>query len=63
MAHASYRGNITGGIILVVLGVLFLIGNLVPDFEFGKYWPVILIAIGIGLLLDRRQHNSQGEAQ
>jgi hypothetical protein len=38
----------TGPIILITLGVLFLLNNLYPaQFEFGRMWPVILIVIGL----------------
>ena len=41
--------GIIPGIIIIIVGVLFLLGNygLVPDIS--KLWPVILIAIGIGV--------------
>lgn len=42
-------GNIFGWI-LVIIGVLFLINNIVPesfDFFFDRYWPLILVAIGL----------------
>jgi hypothetical protein len=39
---------VTGPLLLIVLGVLFLLNNLYPDqFRFGRMWPVILIVIGI----------------
>lgn len=44
-ATAPVRGAFVGGCILVLLTVLFLI-----DFEWGKYWPVILILLGIAVL-------------
>ena len=44
-ATAPVRGAIVGGLILVGLTVLFLI-----DFDWGKYWPVILILLGIAVL-------------
>ncbi len=45
------KGSITGGIILLVIGTLFLLHNIgvnihIWDF-LGKYWPLILIGIGI----------------
>ena len=49
------RTNLMGGAILIVLGLLFLLGNLLPDFSFGDYWPVLLIIIGVVLLLQRRR--------
>lgn len=49
------RANIMGGAVLIVLGLLFLLGNLFPDFNFGDYWPVLLIVIGVVLLVQRRR--------
>jgi phage shock protein C len=51
-----HRRSSLGGIILLVLGVLFLLDNFIPHFCFGDFWPVILIAIGAGLLM-RSQKN------
>lgn len=39
------RGAFVAGCILVLLTVLFLI-----DFDWGKYWPVILILLGVAVL-------------
>jgi hypothetical protein len=33
-----------------VLGLLFLGENFLPDFHFVDYWPLILVAIGAGLV-------------
>jgi hypothetical protein len=38
-------------IILIVIGGLLLLDNVFPAFSFHHFWPVLLIAIGIGLLL------------
>jgi len=54
----------TGPIILITLGILFLLGNLYPgQFEFGRMWPVTLIVLGLvkileyfGLMGDGRRH-------
>ncbi len=53
------RGGLIGGLVLVVLGLLFLGNNLLPDFRFGDYWPVILIVIGGGLLWKARGGTGQ----
>ncbi len=39
-----------GGVVLILLGALFLLRNIYPWFRFEDYWPVILIAIGVVLL-------------
>ncbi len=49
-ARQSQRGGLMGGVVLIVLGLLFLADNLIPGFHFGDYWPVVLIVIGVGLL-------------
>ncbi len=54
-ARHQKRRNI-GGAILIVIGVLFLMDNLVPRFHFGDFWPLILIAVGVGLLLKSRNN-------
>ncbi len=48
------RGRIMGGVVLIVLGAMFLLRNLYPWFRFEDYWPVILIAIGFVLLWKSR---------
>lgn len=34
------------GIVLIILGTIFLLDEWIPDFDFGKFWPLILIAVG-----------------
>ncbi len=47
----NYHGNLTGGLILITLGILFLIDRFVPQINFGDLWPIILIVIGITILM------------
>jgi len=44
-----------GGIILILLGGLFLLDNFIPRFDFGDFWPLILIGVGAGLLLNAKK--------
>ncbi len=44
-------GAIIGGIVLVLLGGYFLLRTIVPELDVGTFWPVVLIAIGIALLI------------
>jgi len=41
----AVRGGVLGGAILVILTGTFLF-----DFEWGKYWPVVLILLGIAAI-------------
>ncbi|MGA7722670.1 MAG: PspC domain-containing protein [Ignavibacteriaceae bacterium] len=46
----------TGGTVLIIIGVLFLLHNFFPIFHFRHYWPLIIIAIGAGLLMRSRNN-------
>lgn len=46
------HGNLVGGLVLITLGILFLIDRFVPRVDFGDLWPVILVVIGIGLIIN-----------
>jgi len=38
------------GIILILLGLVFFFNNFVPKFDFGKYWPLLIIVIGFVMI-------------
>ena len=49
-----------GPLILIVLGVLFLLSNILPEtFSFGRLWPVILIVIGVVKIVESIQKQNQ----
>ncbi|HTX16389.1 MAG TPA: toast rack family protein [Candidatus Baltobacteraceae bacterium] len=54
----KYRGHrsIAGPLFLIILGVLFLLGTIRPDFDpwwvIWTYWPVLLIFLGLGQIAD-----------
>ncbi|HEV3483246.1 MAG TPA: DUF5668 domain-containing protein, partial [Candidatus Acidoferrales bacterium] len=57
--------SFVGPILLIVLGVLFLLLNLYPGFDpwpvIWRYWPLILIFIGLGKIWDSyyaREHST-----
>jgi phage shock protein C len=49
--EARSNKKVFGGTILILLGILFLLDNLLPHFDFGDYWPIILIVIGVGIII------------
>ena len=51
-----HKRSTTAGVILVVLGLIFLANNFVPRIHFSDFFPLILIAIGIGLLINSRNN-------
>lgn len=46
------KGSLVGGLILITLGSLFLINQIIPNVDFGDLWPVLLVVIGAGLLIN-----------
>ncbi len=46
------QGSLIGGLVLITVGALFLADEMIPQVNFGDLWPVILIVIGIGLLIN-----------
>lgn len=53
--NVSKRSTLVIGILLVLVGAYFILGNLVPSFNdwinISYSWPLIVIAVGIGLLV------------
>src|SRR5271155_5366070 len=50
------RGPLTGALLLIAIGVIFMYGNLSPDWNpwpiLSRFWPVLLIVLGLGKLID-----------
>jgi len=60
--HRGRHGSVIGGIVLIMLGGLFLADNYIPLLEFSNTWPLILVAIGIGLIWTSvRREEQRGE--
>ncbi len=56
MSRRFHSGSITGALILIAIGVFFLIINIRPQINpwpiLFRYWPLILIFIGVGKIFD-----------
>lgn len=44
--------RLTGPVILIALGVMFLLDQIVPGWGIGKSWPLLLIFLGVAKLVD-----------
>ncbi|MFT6815442.1 MAG: phage shock protein C [Sphingobacteriales bacterium] len=53
------KESIIGGLVLVCLGVIFLANNFIPNVNFKKLWPLILVVIGIALLVQAVRSNNK----
>ncbi|HEV3315355.1 MAG TPA: toast rack family protein [Candidatus Angelobacter sp.] len=60
------RGSMVGAILLIGLGVLFLYGNLRPGLDpwwlLARYWPLLLVFLGLGKLWDYYRRRSDPDA-
>lgn len=55
MTGTKRGGRVWGGLVILVIGVLFLVANLTDwDIPWGDWWPVILIAWGLWNLVRER---------
>src|SRR5665648_865764 len=43
--------RIFGGIIVIVIGLIFLLNSFFPWIGWGRLWPLILIAVGITIMI------------
>ena len=50
-AEKSQYSYLLPGLALIVVGLVFLLNNLVHWFRFHYLWPILLIVIGIAMLL------------
>jgi len=51
-AEKKKKGSLIGGLVLITVGAIFLADEFFPNVDFGDLWPLILIVIGAGLLIN-----------
>jgi DUF4097 and DUF4098 domain-containing protein YvlB len=61
------RSSIFSGLLLIVLGILFLLARFHPDLRiwhlFWRFWPVLIILWGIAKLVDHMSAQRSGDAR
>lgn len=52
------KASLVGGLILILLGAGLLLDefDIIPDWDFSRSWPVILIVVGLVLMFSRERH-------
>ena len=55
----KYQFRNSSWLIITGIGVLFLLEKINPDLSFAKFWPVILIAVGLWFLFGRKNVKNQ----
>lgn len=56
---APQRDGLTAPLVLITLGVLLLGGQLNWGYSFWELWPVLLIVIGVGKVINAIRWNRQ----
>ena len=56
--HHREKRRTFAGIIVLALGIILLADNFVPRIRFGDFWPLILVAVGVAILLSARSKNN-----
>ena len=60
-----YRSSLFAGLLLILLGVIFLFDRMYPGFDIGHlirlYWPALLILWGVAKLLDHLSTRGTGQ--
>lgn len=49
------KRNRNVGIVLLVFGCIFLADNFIPKINFADFWPIVLIALGLSILLNAKK--------
>jgi hypothetical protein len=47
----SGRGPVAAGLVLIVIGGLFLAREAIPGFDVGQLWPIASVVLGVTLLV------------
>ena len=45
------RGAMAAGLVLIVIGTLFLAREAIPGFDVGRLWPIASVVLGVTLLI------------
>ena len=52
--EAKNNRTIIGGITLITIGLILLLDNVIPNIHLLKFWPIIIIILGISIILKDR---------
>lgn len=55
----SSRSSFTAGLVLIIMGVVLLLGDLIPQVNWKAYWPVLLIILGLSLIVPLSKKDKQ----
>jgi phage shock protein C len=53
----SELNRLLPGLALIIVGLIFLLNNIIPWFHFGHLWPLVLIVLGIVILAKAKRQS------
>lgn len=51
----SGRGGATFGLVLVAVGSVLLVGRFAPGLDLGRFWPLLIVAVGAAMIAGPRK--------
>ena len=54
---SNHKGSLSAGVVLIIIGGLFLADNFLPHFHFRDFWPIVMILLGIAILSRTTKHS------
>jgi len=58
-SNRKAKRNLVGGIVLIVMGLIFLAHNYIPEVDFSDLWPLVLVAIGATTIYNSMQRSNK----
>ncbi len=55
----DHKSALVIGFLFIGVGICFLLGNLIPAFDWNTFWPLILIAFGLMLIIPFSKKNEK----
>lgn len=52
VAKRKFEGSLIGGLVLILIGVFFLAEKFIPNINFGDFWPLLLVVVGLVLIFN-----------
>jgi Putative stress-responsive transcriptional regulator len=59
VARRGRQAGLIAGLCFILIGIGFLVSNFIPSLTLERYWPVILIVIGLFLIIPTKKSNNE----
>ncbi len=63
VTRRKFEGSLIGGLVLILIGSFFLAERFIPRINFGDFWPMLLVVVGLVLIfnsLPKKDKNKAG---